>query len=211
MADIIRTSDGKEFCQATHGTLFEAVASNHQADINSNISKGSAPVDTSGRQSLNECLNQMIRDFNAGNWDAVIKEKFISDNISAHNVYNSALPYEKAEMVVIMVAVAYAKRDGNFEELNRLKYKKPYSVNEELYLSAVKLINYTPFSSPTTGKYSGYTKEDFKKLIATIKAGDMTKYKRLKALQELNAGTFKPEDYEEYYKKGLFGGLFKKK
>jgi len=93
---------------------------------------------TSGRQSLNDLLNQMVRDFNAGNWDAVIKEEFITDNIHTHNVYSSALAGEYLDKAKMLLGAARANRDNDYEAaFNSFSYLIN-SKNEELFKIVIR-------------------------------------------------------------------------
>jgi len=148
MPDFYKTTDGKVFdnfasAQSHQGTLAPTPTDSAEA-----VAQRRGQINN-----LYDRLNKMIKDFNAGNWEEVIKTSWITSSDSTFTSYRFVLPSEDKETAIIMLAIAYAKRDGNYEELNKLKYKEPYSVNEELYSIAMKLIGkvYMP-TSPTTGK-----------------------------------------------------------
>jgi len=130
-----KTTDGKVF-------EYEHEAQRHQGSL-APTPTDSAEVTAQRRGQINnlyDCLNKMIRDFNAGNWEEVIKTSWIMNSDTTYTSYRFVLPSQDKETAKIMLAIAYAKKDNNFEELHRLKNIDPEIENRELYARAMKLI-----------------------------------------------------------------------
>jgi tetratricopeptide (TPR) repeat protein len=133
-----------------------------------------------------------------GAWDSAIAT--LSSQINRARSMNETMRFYN------MRGEAYLKKGDNDRAIQDFKYAANGG-NTDAKNNLDKL------SSPTTGKYAGYTRADFEKLIKTIKRSNSTSTQltKLNAMRELDAGTFNPEEYEKYYSKGFLSGLFGKK
>ena len=113
------SNDGVNRYQTTDGQIFtnEMDARNHQNSIDGSGSSLSGKPDhfQNEKERHAYAYNQIVNYYNAGNWDGVIKT-YDADSDGAYSIRNLH------PLVRIIVAIAMANRDGNYEAAFRNAY-----------------------------------------------------------------------------------------
>jgi hypothetical protein len=117
------SNDGVNRYQTTDGQIFnnEMDARNHQNSIDGSGSSSSGKPDhfQNEKERHAYAYNQIVKYYNAGNWDGVIKT-YDADSDGSYSIRNLH------PLVRDMVAIAKANRDGNYEAAFRsAQYGKP--------------------------------------------------------------------------------------
>jgi hypothetical protein len=116
MPDGYKTSDGKVFMESDN-IMAKYQAEDHQRSLDgSGSSSGGKPDHFQNEKERHAyAYNQIVRFYNAGNWDGVIKT-YDADSDGSYSIRNLH------PLVRIIVAIAMANRDGNYEAAFRNAY-----------------------------------------------------------------------------------------
>jgi|GEM_PF-4749871 len=118
MPTTYETNDGQRF-------EFESDAQKHANKIAQNHEE-LVSINKGHRASMFENYNQMVRDFNAGNWKKVLDKDVFEDKQRTFYRYSNVLPDDAFEQAKTMLSIARTKIVGSYKGRLSLEYDAVY-------------------------------------------------------------------------------------